>query len=334
MASGCIFYDLPQKIKIGDSMSSVTYSNWAAQWLTRKEQLVKESTFSAYSNIVVNHLVPHFGRVGLQDITEERIQSFAFHLLRDGRLDGAGGMCERSTRDIIVVLKNSLRDAMKLKLLPSAEFEIQYPNKQDRFKIKVIAKSEQQKLVQAVYLALSPRSVGIMLALYTGLRIGEVCGLKWSDIDFENKMLHVNRTVQRVYRKTLDGKGKSQIIVGPPKTRSSRREIPISAILLPVLKRIAPETSDVFFLSGTEKCVEVRTYRTFFDDFLKKNQLENINFHALRHTFATRCIEAGGDCKTVSELLGHSSVNMTLNLYVHPQIEQKRRCVELLSEIF
>lgn len=315
-------------------MSSVTYSNWAAQWLTRKEQLVKESTFSAYSNIVVNHLVPHFGRVGLQDITEERIQSFAFHLLRDGRLDGAGGMCERSTRDIIVVLKNSLRDAMKLKLLPSAEFEIQYPNKQDRFKIKVIAKSEQQKLVQAVYLALSPRSVGIMLALYTGLRIGEVCGLKWSDIDFENKMLHVNRTVQRVYRKTLDGKGKSQIIVGPPKTRSSRREIPISAILLPVLKRIAPETSDVFFLSGTEKCVEVRTYRTFFDDFLKKNQLENINFHALRHTFATRCIEAGGDCKTVSELLGHSSVNMTLNLYVHPQIEQKRRCVELLSEIF
>lgn len=315
-------------------MSSVTYSNWAAQWLTRKEQLVKESTFSAYSNIVVNHLVPHFGRVGLQDITEERIQSFAFHLLRDGRLDGAGGMCERSTRDIIVVLKNSLRDAMKLKLLPSAEFEIQYPNKQDRFKIKVIAKSEQQKLVQAVYLALSPRSVGIMLALYTGLRIGEVCGLKWSDIDFENKMLHVNRTVQRVYRKTLDGKGKSQIIVGPPKTRSSRREIPISAILLPVLKRIAPETSDAFFLSGTEKCVEVRTYRTFFDDFLKKNQLESINFHALRHTFATRCIEAGGDCKTVSELLGHSSVNMTLNLYVHPQIEQKRRCVELLSEIF
>ena len=315
-------------------MSSVTYSNWAAQWLTRKEQLVKESTFSAYSNIVVNHLVPHFGRVGLQDITEERIQSFAFHLLRDGRLDGAGGMCERSTRDIIVVLKNSLRDAMKLKLLPSAEFEIQYPNKQDRFKIKVIAKSEQQKLVQAVYLALSPRSVGIMLALYTGLRIGEVCGLKWSDIDFENKMLHVNRTVQRVYRKTLDGKGKSQIIVGPPKTRSSRREVPISAILLPVLKRIAPETSDVFFLSGTEKCVEVRTYRTFFDDFLKKNQLESINFHALRHTFATRCIEAGGDCKTVSELLGHSSVNMTLNLYVHPQIEQKRRCVELLSEIF
>ena len=334
MASGCIFYDSPQKIKIGDGMSSVTYSNWAAQWLTRKEQLVKESTFSAYSNIVVNHLVPHFGRVGLQDITEELIQSFAFHLLRDGRLDGAGGMCERSTRDIIVVLKNSLRDAMKLKLLPSAEFEIQYPNKQDRLKIKVIAKSEQQKLVQAVYLALSPRSVGIMLALYTGLRIGEVCGLKWSDIDFENKMLHVNRTVQRVYRKTLDGKGKSQIIVGPPKTRSSRREIPISAILLPVLKRIAPETSDVFFLSGTEKCVEVRTYRTFFDDFLKKNQLENINFHALRHTFATRCIEAGGDCKTVSELLGHSSVNMTLNLYVHPQIEQKRRCVELLSEIF
>jgi len=316
-------------------MSSViTYSNWAEKWLIRKEQLVKESTFSAYSNIVVNHLIPRFGTISLRDITEELIQTFAFHLLRDGRLDGTGGMCERSAKDIIVVLKNSLRDAMKQKLLPPGEFEIQYPNKQDRFKIKVVSKPEQQKLVQAIYLSLSPKSVGIMLALYTGLRIGEVCGLKWSDIDFESKMLHVNRTVQRVYRKRLDGKGKSQIIIGPPKTRSSMREIPISAILFPVLRKIAPDNPNDFFLSGTEKCIEVRTYRTFFDTFLKKNQIESINFHALRHTFATRCIEAGGDCKTVSELLGHASVNMTLNLYVHPQIEQKRRCVELLSEIF
>lgn len=314
--------------------SVITYSNWAEQWLIRKEQLVKESTFSAYSNIVVNHLIPRFGNIKLKDITEELIQSFAFHLLQNGRLDETGGMCERSAKDIIVVLKNSLRDAMKLKLLPSTEFEIQYPNKQDRFKIKVISKPEQQKLVQAIYLALSPKSVGIMLALYTGLRIGEVCGLKWSDIDFESKMLRVNRTVQRVYRKKLDGTGKSQIITGPPKTRSSMREIPISAILFPVLRKICPDNPKAFFLSGTEKCVEVRTYRTFFEKFLKKNQIENINFHALRHTFATRCIEAGGDCKTVSELLGHSSVNMTLNLYVHPQIEQKRRCVELLSEIF
>ena len=314
--------------------NTITYADWTIQWLERKKHLVKESTFSAYSNIVVNHLIPHFGEVKLIDFTEDAIQTFAFHLLKAGRLDGQGGMCERSAKDIVVVLKSSLRDAMKLKLLPSTDYEIQFPNKQDRFKIKVISKNDQQKLIQAVYLNLTPKSVGIILALYTGLRIGEICGLKWSDIDFDNKMIHVNRTVQRVYRKEFNGKGKSQIIISAPKTRSSNREIPLSTMLLPILRKINPEHPDFFLLSGSEKCIEVRTYRTFFDAFLERNQIDKINFHALRHTFATRCIEAGGDCKTVSELLGHATVNMTLNLYVHPQVEQKRRCVELLSDIF
>lgn len=312
---------------------SKMYSEWATQWLGRKEQLVKESTFAAYSSIVVNHLIPQLGHFPIEAISEELIQDYALSLLRSGRLDGQGGIRERSARGIIVVLKNSLRDAMKQKLLPPTEINIRFPNKQDRFKINIVPKPDQQRLIQAIYLDLSTRSAGILLALYTGLRIGEVCGLKWGDIDFENKMLNVQRTCQRVYRKHLDGTGKSKIVIASPKTRSSLREVPLSSIILPVLKKLAIASPDAFFLSGTEKCVEVRTFRTFFEDFLKKNEIAKNNFHSLRHTFATRCIEAGGDCKTVSELLGHATVNMTLNLYVHPQIEQKRKCVELLNDL-
>jgi len=311
----------------------ITYSSWAKQWLGKKERLVKESSFSAYSNIMVNHLIPRFGGLELNSLSEEVIQEYAFHLLHKGRLDGNGGMSERTAKDIIVVLKNTLRDAMRQRILPQAELNIQFPNQHDQYKIQVLPKDAQRKLVQAIYLDLTPKSAGILLALHTGLRIGEICGLKWNDIDFDQKILKVQRTVQRVYRKALDGSGKSKIVISTPKTRSSKREVPLAGLLLPVLRKILPENIDTFFLSRNENCLEVRTFRAFFENFLSSNQIDRINFHALRHTFATRCIEAGGDCKTVSELLGHSTVNMTLNLYVHPQIEQKRKCVELLVDM-
>jgi integrase len=269
----------------------------------------------------------------LNCLSEEVIQEYAFHLLHKGRLDGNGGMSERTAKDIIVVLKNTLRDAMRQRILPQAELNIQFPNQHDQYKIQVLPKDAQRKLVQAIYLDLTPKSAGILLALHTGLRIGEICGLKWNDIDFDQKILKVQRTVQRVYRKALDGSGKSKIVISTPKTRSSKREVPLAGLLLPVLRKILPENIDTFFLSRNENCLEVRTFRAFFENFLSSNQIDRINFHALRHTFATRCIEAGGDCKTVSELLGHSTVNMTLNLYVHPQIEQKRKCVELLVDM-
>lgn len=307
------------------------YSTWIVKWLSRKEQLVKESTYAAYSNIVVNHLLPKFGKMPLESITEEQIQDYVFDLLRDGRLDGTGGMGERSAKDIVIVLKNTLRDAMRAKLIPTSVFEIKFPHSIIYEKAKVLPVAVQQRLCQAVYLDLTNRSAGILLSLYTGMRIGEVCALRWCDIDLQERLIHVNHTLQRVYKKDLRGNGKSHLLISSPKSKTSNRNIPISQILFPVLRKLKTDTPDAFFISGHEKCVEVRTFRTFFENFLQKNEIEKFNFHVLRHTFATRCIEAGADCKTVSELLGHATVNMTLNLYVHPQLEQKRRCVDLLD---
>ena len=158
-----------------------------------------------------------------------------------------------------------------------------------------------------------------------------MCALQWKDIDFDNKLLRVRQTVQRIYRKQLNGTGRSKVVIAAPKSRTSARDIPLAPILLPVLERLRQEDAEAYFIGGRMKCSEVRTYREFYDRFLARNNLTHIRFHALRHTFATRCIEAGGDCKTVSELLGHSTVNLTLNLYVHPQMAQKRQCIESLS---
>lgn len=310
------------------------YSEWIVKWLVYKEPLVKPSTYAAYSNIMVNHLIPRFGGHELPEITESKMQEYVFDLLKTGRKDGCGGLGERSAKDIVIVLKNSLKDAMKAKLIPHAVFEIRFPVNPEFQKVKVLERPVQQRLVQAVYLNLNARNVGILLSLYTGLRIGELCGLMWQDIDLDNKVLHVRRTLQRIYRKELDGSGRSKIHIGFPKSRSSYRDVPLSQLLIPVLRKLRPDNGNTYFIGGKEKCVEVRTFRTYFETFLRRNDIEKTNFHTLRHTFATYCIEAGGDCKTVSELLGHSSVNMTLNLYVHPQMEQKRLCVERLSELF
>lgn len=309
----------------------MTYEKWIHKWIERKEKLVKESTFASYSNILVNHLLPKFGKYEITNITEDEIQKYVFELLSSGRLDSRGGLCERASKDIIVVLKNTLKDAIRIKLLPPSIFEIRFPISMKSQKLKIIPWDVQQRLIQSIYLNLNRKTVGILLCLYTGLRIGEICGLKDSDLNFESQVLNVSRTLQRIYKKNLDGTGKSRLIETPPKSRTSSREIPLSQILIPVLSRFQKENSDNYFLTGSKKCIEVRTYRSFFETFLQRNNIEKFNFHSLRHTFATRCIEAGADCKTVSEILGHSTVNMTLNLYVHPQIEQKRKCVNMLK---
>lgn len=306
------------------------YSNWIVKWLQRKEQLVKESTFAAYSNIVVNHLLPKFGEMKLEHITEEIIQDYVFDLLKYGRLDGSGGLGERASKDIVIVLKNTLRDAMRAKLIKTTVFEIRFPSYNSQSKVKVLSPTEQKQLCNAIDLNLTTKSAGILLSLHTGMRIGEVCALRWMDVDMEDRMIHVNHTLQRVYKKDLSGTGKSKLLLSTPKTKTSRRSIPISKSLYTVMKGLSPSSPNMFFLSGSEKIIEVRTFRTFFETFLMKNGFEKFNFHILRHTFATRCIEAGADCKTVSELLGHATVNMTLNLYVHPRLEQKRNCVELI----
>lgn len=309
-----------------------TFEAWSQEWLYRKKPFIKFSTLAAYTNIVINHLIPYWGEKELRDINEEQAQEYVLHLVSSGRLDGRGGINVRSARDILVVFKSILREAARLKIIPPSTFELRYPGTEYEQHIHILSKTIQTQLVNAIQGELSSVSSGILLSLYTGLRIGEVCALQWSDINLEEAVLYVRHTVQRVYIKSSRDSGSSSLVIGNPKTRTSRREIPLSSALLSILHKLPKPQDEAYLLTGTGQCMEVRTFRSYFQKFLDRHSIPRINFHALRHTFATRCIECGADAKTVSELLGHASIAMTMNLYVHPRVEQKRHCVELITQ--
>ena len=312
--------------------NTTSFAVWSREWLRRKEPYIKYSTFAAYTNVVINHLIPYWGKHTLTDISEEKVQEYVLHLVSKGRLDGQGGVNVRSARDIVVILKSILRDAARQKMIQMPAFELHYPRTEDEQRIPVLSKAVHEQVVKAVYKELTPASCGILLSLYTGMRIGEICALKWDAIDLNEAVLHVRQTVQRVYIKSSREKGNSRLVIGTPKTRTSKRDVPISNALLSVLKRLPEASTNSFLLTGTERCMEVRTFRSYYHCFLDRHSIPRIKFHALRHTFATRCIECGADPKTVSELLGHATIAMTMNLYVHPRVEQKRNCVELITQ--
>ena len=172
--------------------------------------------------------------------------------------------------------------------------------------------------------------LGILICLYTGLRLGEICGLMWRDIDFENKTLSVERTVQRVKDISSETKQKTKLIISDPKSDTSRRIIPLPDFLVDILEVLKKEDF-IFIVSNSLKPQEPRVYESVFKNMLKKSDVHIINFHALRHTFATRSIESGMDIKTLSEILGHSSVQITLEIYVHSSMELKRSSLNSLA---
>lgn len=173
----------------------------------------------------------------------------------------------------------------------------------------------------------------ILLALTTGMRIGEICALKWSDIDLKKRIIAVNRTVQRI--RTFASEQKTKIIESLPKSVKSKREIPIPDVVYEHIKALSKGVeNDDYFLSSSKKIIEPRTLQYRFKSILKKEKLPSVTFHSLRHLFATKCIELGVDVKTLSELLGHSSVEITLNRYVHSSIERKVECIRLYSDSY
>lgn len=177
--------------------------------------------------------------------------------------------------------------------------------------------------------SVSPSNLGIFISAVTGIRIGELCALKWSDIDLEKRIITVSKTMQRI--KNIGGKTATKIVITPPKSKTSAREIPVPDVLYSYLKKMQCD-NDCYVLTGDKLFAEPRTMQYRFKSILKKIGLPHVNFHALRHMFATRCVDVGVDVQTLSEILGHCSVELTLNRYVHLSIERKRNCMKLFSD--
>lgn len=297
----------------------------AAFWKADKKQYVKESTYSAYSLLVLNHIIPFFGEKS--DFVESDVQEFVLQSLK-------AGLSEKTVKDIVVVIKMIQKFAVKKGYMILRPFDVTYPKSSKKAELAVMAKENQKKLFEFAKANFSFRNLGLAICLSTGLRIGELCGLKWSDIDAEEGTLRVQRTVQRLY-KVEDDKRYTVIAIAEPKTRESNRVIPLSTELLRIIKPLMKVVNkDFFILSNDKEPIEPRIYRNYYKKVIKELDIPYLKFHGLRHSFATRCIESNNSVKTVSVILGHSNITTTMNLYVHPDNKEKKRCIErMLKDI-
>lgn len=307
-----------------------SFSRVSDEWIQANKSQWKESSNVKYINILNNHLLPEFGQRNITDITRTDIQAYISKLLTSGGRNNAG-LAPKTVNSIISVMKNIFEYAAETKsyiLINFRGLNVKQPQKQ----MRILSQSEQSILTEYLLKESSNTGIGILLSLYTGLRVGEVCALKWDDISFRDKCIHVNKTMQRIQVKG-NTDHKSEIIISAPKSECSVRDVPIPDKLLLMLqeRQNAPNT---YFLTGkTTLYVEPRTMQNRFKSTIKKAGIAPANFHALRHTFATRCIELGFDIKSLSEILGHASVNITLNRYVHPSMELKQKNMNMLSDL-
>lgn len=287
-------------------------------WKQDKRMFVKSSTIAVYTLHLENHLLPKFGNK--KTLQEQEVQDFVLECLRKG-------LSQKSVKDMLIVLKMVVRFGAKHGWLQYQDWSIKYPTEQKGKELEVLTISNQKKLMQFVTDNFTFRNLGIYICLSTGMRIGEVCALKWSDIDLGTETIHVNRTIERIY--IIEGdKRRTELVIGTPKTKNSIREIPVSKELMKLIRPLKKLMNDDYFVITNEaKPTEPRTYRNYYKQLLKQLGIPDLKFHGLRHSFATRCIESQCDYKTVSVILGHANISTTLNLYVHPNMDQKKKCI-------
>ncbi|NDW18270.1 site-specific integrase [Dysgonomonas sp. 216] len=288
-------------------------------WKNDKKQYVKKSSYSAYMLLIENHLLPSFGsRFSVQ---ESDVQEFVFKKLEEG-------LSQKTIKDILIVLKMILKFGVKNKLLEYQQFDIQFPTEREKSEIEVLSKNNQKKIMNYVQEHFTFKNLGIYICLSAGIRIGEICALTWDDIDTETGIINIRKTIQRIYV-IEDNDRRTELILDSPKTKNSIRDIPMSRDLLKMLKPIKKVVNSSFYLLTNDfKPTEPRTYRNYYKKLMKELDMPELKFHGLRHSFATRCIESKCDYKTVSVILGHSNISTTLNLYVHPNMEQKKKCID------
>ena len=302
-----------------------TFSKVAELWKADKKQYVKKSTYAAYALLIQSHLLPELGEQ--EEVSEEDVQSFVNQKLE-------AGLSQKTVRDILVVLKMILRFGAKRGYWPSRQIDIIFPTERERQDIEVLTLANQRQLMSYVKEHFTFLNLGIFICLNAGLRIGEVCALQWDDIDVASGVIHVGKTIQRIY--LVDGQEKyTELIIDKPKTKNSIRDIPMTRDLLSLIRPLKKIVrGDYYVLTNSATPTEPRTYRTYFNKLQKELGLPKMRFHGLRHSFATRCIESKCDYKTVSVLLGHSNISTTLNLYVHPNLEQKKKCIDTMGKMF
>lgn len=290
---------------------------------------LKPSTYENYYHCINKYVIPYFRLPGNAQLSEESIRQ----LVEEINQNAAISVSYR--RKILSILKTALREIYRdVPNHPSVAELVTLPKVRSSKEVPVFSMKEQRMIEHVVQQSEDKRLLGIMLCFYSGIRLGELCALKWEDFDFEAGAVSITRTVSRI-RNREPNREKTVLHVGTPKSETSLRKIPLPAFLLRLIEKYSLpfEEDDCYMLSGKAAPFDPRIYQRMYKKVLAAAGVKDRKFHTIRHTFATRALELGVDIKTLSEILGHSSVNITLNVYTHSLMEQKKVAIEKFNEM-
>ncbi|MBQ3334098.1 MAG: site-specific integrase [Eubacteriaceae bacterium] len=312
--------------------NKTSFSEVAGAWLKWIEPRLKLSSKNKYEYITNCHLLPEFGSFFIEDISRTDVTVFRDTLMFRLESKLQTPLSSATISGILSVLKSIFRfssDELNLKVFDIGGISVKTAQKP----LQILSQSEQQILSDYLFANYSSTHLGILISLYMGLRLGEVCALQWQDVSFADQTIFVRQTMQRL-RSDEDPTTRTKVIISEPKSGQSVRHVPIPDKLMHLFWVLNKEDG-AFVLSGKkEKVVEPRTMQNRFKTILRKCGIRDINYHALRHTFATRSVEVGCDVKSLSEILGHASVGITLNRYVHPSMKIKKEQINRVSDLF
>lgn len=326
---GKTYTDVKSKLKEFERSSSYeatikqnrkTFFQCIEAWFCSVKFSLKKSTIHKYEYIISKHILPELGNIPLSNIDSNTLNSFAERKLEKGGLNSGKGLSKSYVRTMMLIISAALDFAAEEGWCKNISSKIHKPSP-DKCELQILSDIEQYRLEKKLVENLSATTMGMLITLKTGLRIGEICALKWEDFDFTNNILYVRSTVSRI--KNPSGKG-TILVIDTPKTHSSMRAIPFNNELKRNLIKIKNNSKSCYVVSDKEGFLSPRTFEYRYHKFMKQYQFPALNYHALRHSFATRCIEYGVDVKSLSEILGHANVSITLNTYVHSSMDLKR----------
>lgn len=299
-------------------------------WLDSCQNKVKESTFTKYQYICNHYIIEYFDEMFIQDISTTLVQKY-FNSLQKPE-NKKNGLSISTVKIIYSILKLIFKYANQNGISTNCNLDtIQI--KTDYVEPRYLSVEEQVVLENSIKNSQSNSSVGIWLGLFTGMRLGEICALKWNDVYLDKQLIYVNKTMQRISCNEVDNNNKTKIIIDAPKSKKSLRYVPVPKFCIDIMVKYLPDDLDTYVLTGTKDYIEPRRLEYYFTKIVRECKLEKVHFHTLRHTFTTRCIESGFDIKTLSEILGHSTTSFTLNRYGHSSINLKIENIQKLKQL-
>ncbi len=302
------------------------------EWLENYvKERVKIRTYSRYKGIVALHVLPELGEIEAEKIGKREIQTFLIRKRREGNIKSGQQLSAASINLMLTVLNLAFSYGCEMELINRNPCENLHRVPESSKKVQAFTKDEQRQLERKIAVENDARHIGILICLYTGLRIGELLGLTWEDVDLTRGLLYVDKTVYRARRENGDW----EICVDTPKTHSSTRVIPLPSYITKTLISAKTGAKSVYVVENKKgERMAIRSYQYVFEKLTERAGVRNLNFHALRHTFATRALESGMDVKTLSEIMGHQNVSFTLNCYAHSMIEHKMAMMQKIPRVF